>query len=495
MRESRWNLAGNCPLFVAPICLLVIICASPALSEPLAGPSQQEGTVTAECKGDDGLRLTFQVQDTEKKFKCPTGWELEPTAVTAAFQGKASEVELERIVAGAKLEKSEKEYKLSLPSGSSRDPRTWYYLCKGSGETQDSTGDGNSAAPEDERGGGDESDAVDSSGSGEQGLSSQGDSGGGHGDGGALQGSQRPSNAVNAALGGPAKSEVEQEPSRDDQQHSNGADAEVPLPGTPLNTVQPKVDKDQEIQDLTNNQAEINKTPEPSGSSGKTHEITGQDKKDEASTSPVAEAGPPGAHGDGSIPSSEADITSKAVRAVLRSSNNSKPESVTPTLKTCKVTVQVLPSTVIECNAGETKAATVSAVGSPVAFKCGAGLSLESTALDKVYDDKDGKCASQVALSSLVDGSLSVVSPEKEIEAEPKKYFFGVDVLPTEQQALCYKCVETSSSEKEASGGAADAGKECQVKITVASPAVSAAPGAVSFACVALFGAVAGGLL
>ncbi|PFH33002.1 hypothetical protein BESB_082010 [Besnoitia besnoiti] len=486
MREKsgfRWISMRSASLFLGPFCLAAIGLSLPVSSTPPAAPPQQE-TIAPECSGEEGLRLTFQVQDTEKKFKCPKGWVLEPTAVTAAFQGKASEVELERLVAGAKLEESEKVYKLSLPSGPSRNPRTWYYLCKGSEASGESGGDGGEPSH---------------------------------------PGSHMKSEADPRLDGNPSPSGV---PKRGEGANKGGEDAN--------NGVNNEDVGDQVLPH------EISE-PHGGGGLGPQHGLGNgheenpkvQGENDKEKNGEHTELGPPGVHPSAQPPTGSRDETDPVVadrapadekekekgpehaletldlgsglvpggaapaalsRKAFRTSGDSKPESVTPTLKTCKVTVQVLPSTVIECNAGETKAATVSAVGSPVAFKCGAGLSLESTALDKVYDDKDGKCASQVALSSLVDGSLSVVSPEKETEAEPKKYFFGVDVLPTEQQALCYKCVETSSSEKEASGGAADAGKECQVKITVASPAVSAAPGAVSFACVALFGAVAGGL-
>ncbi|PFH32999.1 hypothetical protein BESB_081980 [Besnoitia besnoiti] len=479
------------------------------------------------------------VQDTEKKFKCPAGWELEPTAVTAAFQGKASEVELERIVAGAKLEKSEKEYKLSLPSGSSRDPRTWYYLCKGKKVSQESgegkhpsrAGAGSDGSMSDSQpvnvlSGSEESHsgmAIDSAhtpslNQGPQlspaGPGPQPAGAAQHDDSDSLTPDQGLTSGHNAGAGvqqhsSPGGVSAGSGPSHEED-GLKGSDAPGQSAGVLAGSVDageglglsekedPSLKGDKEphtpadVADPDHRQAEQNaKARSPGALAEHVEERTLE--KTQGTVRRLAQLG--------DLTGSNTSFSNALLKTAFRASAKPETDSAThetdsaePALETCKVMVQVLPSTVIECNAGETKAATVSAVGSPVAFKCGAGLSLESTALDKVYDDKDGKCASQVALSSLVDGSLSVVSPEKETEAEPKKYFFGVDVLPTEQQALCYKCVETSSSEKEASGGAADAGKECQVKITVASPAVSAAPGAVSFACVALFGAVAGGL-
>ncbi|PFH33001.1 hypothetical protein BESB_082000 [Besnoitia besnoiti] len=513
MRDRRWSFAGSRRPFLTPVCLLAFLCASPAFSAPPTSDVHQEESEGPECKGEEGLTLTFQVQDTEKKFKCPKGWVLEPTAVTAAFQGKASEVELERLVAGAKLEESEKVYKLSLPSGPSRSPRTWYYLCKGSEASGDSADDGHSSLPADDVETGDGSPSGGGSGS----SRSPNAGGGGHADPhSSAVGPPPPPPApeLNGQKPEDHKSDLNGDEGKDGKvgselsgsQQQEGRPGALPGPQPPHSVVGGSLESGAEHTAEKNQHADLQGAPGVDGairnpeasppSSSAPHNPSGQGVAEKSPAQPVKEdKGHERAletldKDSGLVPGGAAPAALS--RKAFRTSGDSKPDSVTPTLKTCKVTVQVLPSTVIECNAGETKAATVSAVGSPVAFKCGAGLSLESTALDKVYDDKDGKCASQVALSSLVDGSLSVVSPEKETEAEPKKYFFGVDVLPTEQQALCYKCVETSSSEKEASGGAADAGKECQVKITVASPAVSAAPGAVSFACVALFGAVAG---
>ncbi|PFH32996.1 SAG-related sequence SRS23 [Besnoitia besnoiti] len=134
----------------------------------------------------------------------------------------------------------------------------------------------------------------------------------------------------------------------------------------------------------------------------------------------------------------------------------------------CRITIEVIASTLLECKAGETKTATVSAAGDRVAFKCAEGLSLRPDASDQVYDDQDEQCSSQVALTSLVNGSLLSLTAKSDPEVKPVSHVLRVNVLPAEQQALCYRCVGSSNAGR-GSERTAETAQDCVIKVSVSS--------------------------
>ncbi|CBZ54844.1 SRS domain-containing protein [Neospora caninum Liverpool] len=128
----------------------------------------------------------------------------------------------------------------------------------------------------------------------------------------------------------------------------------------------------------------------------------------------------------------------------------------------------------VECDStATTKEAGVSAE-SPHSFKCGAGMSLHPTNLTDVFDDQDGKCAAEVALQTLVDATLTKTETEATHNGQPV-YQLAVKTAPSEDTALCYKCVTTSSNlETKTNTDEASAAKECLLKISVKGSASSA---------------------
>ncbi|CBZ54840.1 SRS domain-containing protein [Neospora caninum Liverpool] len=133
------------------------------------------------------------------------------------------------------------------------------------------------------------------------------------------------------------------------------------------------------------------------------------------------------------------------------------------------------PAGPIECTGSDTmKEASVSAE-SPLSFKCGAGMSLHPTNLTDVFDDQDGKCAAEVALQTLVDATLTKTDAEATHNEQPV-YQLAVKTAPSEDTALCYKCVPSSSSDtkREIQSGGESSAKECLLKIFVKGSASSA---------------------
>ncbi|CBZ54849.1 SRS domain-containing protein [Neospora caninum Liverpool] len=128
----------------------------------------------------------------------------------------------------------------------------------------------------------------------------------------------------------------------------------------------------------------------------------------------------------------------------------------------------------IECDStATTKEASVSAE-SPLSFKCGAGMSLHPTNLTDVFDDQDGKCAAEVALQTLVDATLTKTETEATQNGQPV-YQLAVKTAPSEDTAICYKCVTTSSNlETKTNTDEASAARECLLKISVKGSATSA---------------------
>nr|CCA30010.1 SRS domain-containing protein [Neospora caninum Liverpool]CEL71223.1 TPA: SRS domain-containing protein [Neospora caninum Liverpool] len=134
-------------------------------------------------------------------------------------------------------------------------------------------------------------------------------------------------------------------------------------------------------------------------------------------------------------------------------------------------------TSIIECaSANATEEASVSAE-SPLSFKCGQGLTLEPRALTDVFNDRDGKCTPQVTLQSLVDATLENTGTDTH-QNEQSVYQLAVKTAPSEDTALCYKCVPSSSSnqkDKTAAGGEGSTEEACLLKISVKGDATSAA--------------------
>ncbi|CBZ54841.1 SRS domain-containing protein [Neospora caninum Liverpool] len=129
----------------------------------------------------------------------------------------------------------------------------------------------------------------------------------------------------------------------------------------------------------------------------------------------------------------------------------------------------------VECSSTDsTKEAGVSAEA-PLSFKCGTGMSLHPTNLTDVFDDQDGKCAAEVALQTLVDATLTKTDAEATHNEQPV-YQLAVKTAPSEDTALCYKCVPSSSSDtkREIQSGGESSAKECLLKISVKGSASSA---------------------
>ncbi|CBZ51795.1 SRS domain-containing protein [Neospora caninum Liverpool] len=145
--------------------------------------------------------------------------------------------------------------------------------------------------------------------------------------------------------------------------------------------------------------------------------------------------------------------------------------------KTCKITVKVLASEgkqTVTCAAGETHVATVSAIGNAVTLTCPESSTLKPEDVLQVFDDRDGRCASAVALTSLVDGALSAATPATQAKTASSQYVFSVNQLPEETQQLCYKCVTPANDRKK------DASTECMLKLTVKSGAAALATASIS---------------
>ncbi|KEP61845.1 UNVERIFIED_CONTAM: SAG-related sequence SRS23 [Hammondia hammondi] len=142
--------------------------------------------------------------------------------------------------------------------------------------------------------------------------------------------------------------------------------------------------------------------------------------------------------------------------------------------QSCNIVVKVFASEIksaIECKAGEIHVATVKTTGNALSLKC-KNLTLDPKDVQDVYDDTDGKCASKVALTSLVDGSLAAPAAEQQENGE---YALSISELPTEAKHLCYKCVEKQSKTQ-----VVDASKQCMLKLTVTSGAPAFATASIS---------------
>ncbi|CBZ54839.1 SRS domain-containing protein [Neospora caninum Liverpool] len=130
-------------------------------------------------------------------------------------------------------------------------------------------------------------------------------------------------------------------------------------------------------------------------------------------------------------------------------------------------------TSIIECsNTTSTEEASISAEA-PLSFKCGTGMSLHPTNLTDVFDDQDGKCAAEVGLQTLVDATLTKAETEATQNGQPV-YQLAVKTAPSEDTALCYKCVTTSSNLETKTNSEESAAKECLLKISVKGSASSA---------------------
>ncbi|CBZ54848.1 SRS domain-containing protein [Neospora caninum Liverpool] len=134
------------------------------------------------------------------------------------------------------------------------------------------------------------------------------------------------------------------------------------------------------------------------------------------------------------------------------------------------------PEGVFQCASEDgTKEASVSAE-SPLLFKCGSGLSLQPTNLENVFDDQDGTCADEVALDTVVDATLTQAETNtNDPEQTGAVYQLVVKTAPSEDTALCYKCVPASAApENRDTPGEGSTLKECLLKIFVKGNATSA---------------------
>ncbi|PFH33004.1 hypothetical protein BESB_082030 [Besnoitia besnoiti] len=395
------------------------------------------------CTAEHDFTLIFDGEDVQKSFNCPEGWKLTPAATTSAFHGGHSVVDLEGLVPGAKLEPSEFGYTLTLPGDSPRETRTWYYTCTAPADGDSSATDkgppesseleSNTHSPEEEK---EQTEDTSSSTTPNQGTH-------GTGGGGSVSPGGKPS---------PGTPEV---PGNGDTTGSHNEQNDN-LPGS----------------DHVREDGVLNGV-------GAGHHSTGQEPPLEDSKPDLA-PGPAAAQqsSDGKLNAQESrkESAGSVAAAASFSLRSAVPLSVqgsaTPPLgakrTTCVVTVHVFPSPMIECQAGETKTATVSTLNAPVNFKCGDGLTLQPKGTDRVYDNADGRCESEAPLTALIHGSLSSSTVASEKAGELTHYVLKIDELPSKQQELCYKCTASPKVMKEAEHDP-EVSKECVVKIAVAS--------------------------
>ncbi|PFH32993.1 hypothetical protein BESB_081920 [Besnoitia besnoiti] len=444
-------------------CLLAAVsCIPSVLAQQGKGEAGLVPQVFQECTAEEDAAVVFQAEDVTKLFKCPNGWELDPSDKKVHQEGSESPRELGDVFSGAKLENSGSGYKLTLPAGSDREKTTWYYTCKassgtssGADDTQDTTdqngqlnNDGSSAAPAPPSKPEEESDGVSRPGPPEEAISP---------------------NAVGSEKD-PAAPNLESEP-----ESVHPSTPSTPSPSVPGVSVDPGeqdgVRKEQDVEGNKN----IRPSRVPDNDLQTQDHAVGEPDPTEKQDVPLA-------------PKASSAVAAMS-SARSRSHRGARQEKRT----SCRITVEVVASTLVECKTGETKTANVSAAGDRVAFKCAAGLSLKPEKLDQVYDDKDGNCASQVALTTLVKGSLFSLADKPEAPAKNTSYVLRVDELPAEQQAICYKCVDNSTGAK-TDDDSKDPLKECLLKIAVSS-AVFSVSGLATASVYYILGGVLAGIL
>ncbi|PFH33006.1 hypothetical protein BESB_082050 [Besnoitia besnoiti] len=399
-----------------------------ALSFVSAASHTDEAETALQCTAERDLLLVFDADDTAKTFKCPATWKLEPVQETLACQDDDCDVVLDDIVTGATLKELDNAYTLTLPEDSNRQQTTWYYLCK---DPNSSANDNGSLSPEESPGG-------------HQGVAGPaGPNEAPDGDSGAAGPSLGNGEGASAGIGA--------------TENHGSISASTPGINTP-NAAGPR----------TRQGAQVDR--------GQT--------TDRGSLVPPA-AGSAPSYGFGALGGAQtvadekeefgAPFGGRRIRVGLASSGDIQEPPPAQTEKECRVTVQVVPSGMITCHKGETKTATVSSPNIPVTIRCAKGLKLDPAVKSEVYDDSDGRCASQVPLTSLVRGNLSTTTMSEVAGSIFDEYVFSVSRLPEQATMLCYKCVEHASVVK-ARDEASQASRECRVKITV-----SAEPSAASF--------------
>ncbi|PFH33005.1 hypothetical protein BESB_082040 [Besnoitia besnoiti] len=436
--SPRWVMGPALPYrgFSLLLTLLGVLGAPLAVAcfkAPVARGSQ-------ECTASSDAILVFEVEDTAKVFKCPSGWELVPEDVTRVCQQDNCNVELDSLVSGAKLDRSSKTnaFTLTLPPESKREQRLWYYTCKvkvsHSGDEPDSphSEDANSS-------------------------------------------NDVPGNGQNPSPGsqGPAGAPLPEEP-----------DSEEPPKVVPPESSPTEHPTGSGVGDTSINNSLSSGSVNTAGSHASGSDLDGSldDTERLQMDSGLDQPANP-AQGLESRRRVEAEVRTlvqlsdvdslKGVDAFAVSLTGENRMSSRGKREECRVTVYVVPSVVMECNAGETKAAAVFSVGNQVSFRCGPGLKLEPVDLDYVFNDHDGLCSTVTLLSGLLRGSLIPRDEDTENEGALAEYVFHVDELPPKPQPLCYKCVQrapaTFSGEQ-----TPDSPKACFVKIIVDSgdPAV-----------------------
>ncbi|PFH32997.1 hypothetical protein BESB_081960 [Besnoitia besnoiti] len=411
-----------------------LLCFFPGLEADAA--STVDLSKPHKCTAEGDVTVVFQADDTQKVLTCPAGWILEPTKDGFAYQGSDAETRLEDIFSGARLDAPQTgTYLLTLPHGSSRRQQSWYYTCRAPTGSDSSAGGSSPDNPPSING--------------------------------------PPSQGSAPSLPGPPMDP--EKPGHSDsplappelEEDGGVGDGSGDPSSTPVTPEKIPADKDENADPGRPGLGGNSNGPE-----GQNHEVKQQPEQlDDRRPHPEAQG-----HNQDLRQATGSEVRGEGEMQALSLSRSGFPVyrgARREARNTCRITIDVLPSNLIECAAaGATKTAAVSAAGERVAFKCGEGLALKPEELDRVFDDKDGLCASQVALTTLVRGSLSRLPPVSDLQAKPAAYVLRVDELPAEQQALCYKCVGTSTGAK-TDEEPKEPLKECLVKIAVSSAASS----------------------
>ncbi|PFH33003.1 hypothetical protein BESB_082020 [Besnoitia besnoiti] len=486
MRAATGN-GGFLAASVRPL-LGVFGVAASLWAVPTLSSLQPNEVLDAEgCTAEQDFTLIFLATDTDKSFQCPGNWTLDPS-LTDAYQENGSKQDLDSIFYGATVKNSKNVYTLTLPESPDREMKTWYYLCKAPSNNEDSL-ESDTVKPEVSPGldnthdkNLDRNEAV---GNGNHG-----------GSGGDSSGHEGKDGNNNDSLIGHPDNGSRPEPPPGSEPGVGGAG----VPGAGGKPVEPGSSKEQGPAKNPNSllpegAASGDHALDASGPNGPNPDNKG-DSLDENLEGPQASDGDVGdlqaaGQGKGEDSSSSHVTVDKDDTGKQQEVNHGvvgDPEARSPLFlargraspaeapqaqrKQCRITIQVVPSSLIECNAGETKTASVSAAGRSLTIRCGEGLKWEPAALDQVFDDADGKCASQVPLNTLVHGSVSAKSDSPGAETTPSDHTLKIDELPTTPRALCYKCIDASQGE--AVDPATATPKECVTRITIASVAHAA---------------------
>ncbi|CBZ52937.1 SRS domain-containing protein [Neospora caninum Liverpool] len=138
----------------------------------------------------------------------------------------------------------------------------------------------------------------------------------------------------------------------------------------------------------------------------------------------------------------------------------------------CKVKISVsagpeeppAPSTENICTAGGVLNVNASPE-TPLKFVCPEDLPLKPTNKNRVYDNSDDRCHTEVDLSTLVDAELTGATPAI-LEPGASLYTLNVKKLPQKKALLCYKCATNNNLETLRRSNGVES-NDCLVKVEI----------------------------